>query len=66
MYRFHRRFATLIREITVSAPPGPARPAANPRLRAAVAAARVANMPRDTIDRAIKKATGGAARRRIS
>ncbi|MBV8915945.1 MAG: YebC/PmpR family DNA-binding transcriptional regulator, partial [Acetobacteraceae bacterium] len=33
-------------------------PATNPRLRAAMAAAREANMPRDTIERAIKKATG--------
>ncbi len=55
-----RQFAKLIREITVSARQGLADPAANPRLRAAIAAARVANMPRDTIDRAIKKATGAA------
>lgn len=55
-----RQFAKLIREITVSARQGLPDPAANPRLRAAVAAARVANMPRDTIDRAIKKATGSA------
>ncbi|MFZ0017872.1 MAG: YebC/PmpR family DNA-binding transcriptional regulator, partial [Acetobacteraceae bacterium] len=34
-------------------------PAFNPRLRAAMMAARQANMPRDTVDRAIKKATGG-------
>jgi YebC/PmpR family DNA-binding regulatory protein len=53
-----RQFAKLIREITVSARQGLPDPAANPRLRAAVAAARVANMPRDTIDRAIKKAIG--------
>src|ERR1700709_693486 len=33
-------------------------PASNPRLRAAVTAARQANMPKDTVDRAIKKATG--------
>ena len=55
-----RQFAKLIREITVSARQGLPDPASNPRLRAAVAAAREANMPRDTIDRAIKKATGTA------
>jgi YebC/PmpR family DNA-binding regulatory protein len=55
-----RLFARLIREITVSARHGLPDPAANPRLRAAVVAARQANMPKDTVDRAIKKATGGA------
>jgi YebC/PmpR family DNA-binding regulatory protein len=55
-----RQFAKLIREITVSARHGLPDPAANPRLRAAVAAARVANMPRDTIERAIRKASGTA------
>jgi YebC/PmpR family DNA-binding regulatory protein len=53
-----RSFAKLIREITVSARQGLPDPAANPRLRSAVAAALKANMTRDTIDRAIKKATG--------
>ncbi|MCA7118075.1 MAG: YebC/PmpR family DNA-binding transcriptional regulator [Acidibrevibacterium sp.] len=53
-----RQFAKLIREITVSARAGLPDPAANPRLRAACAAAREANMPRDTIERAIKKASG--------
>ena len=53
-------FARLIREITVAARQGLPDPASNPRLRAAVAAAREANMPKDTVDRAIKKATGGA------
>jgi YebC/PmpR family DNA-binding regulatory protein len=56
-----RQFARLIREITVSARSGLPDPAANPRLRAAVTSAREANMPRDTIERAIKKASGGAA-----
>lgn len=56
-----RQFARLIREITVAARQGLADPAANPRLRAAVAAARAANMPRDTIERAIRKAQGGTA-----
>lgn len=55
-----RVFAKLIREITVSARQGLPDPAANPRLRSAVQAARVANMTKDTIDRAIKKATGAA------
>jgi YebC/PmpR family DNA-binding regulatory protein len=55
-----RAFAKIIREITVSARQGLPDPASNPRLRAAVAAAREANMPRDTIDRAIKKAAGAA------
>ncbi|MDE2005195.1 MAG: YebC/PmpR family DNA-binding transcriptional regulator [Rhodospirillales bacterium] len=53
-----RQFARLIREITVSARQGLPDPAFNPRLRAAVVAARQANMPKDTVDRAIKKATG--------
>ena len=53
-----RLFARLIREITVAARHGLPDPAANPRLRAAVAAARQANMPRDTVERAIKKAAG--------
>src|SRR5271166_1535588 len=53
-----RQFAKLIREITVSARTGLPDPAANPRLRAAVTAARAVNMPKDTVDRAIKKAAG--------
>jgi YebC/PmpR family DNA-binding regulatory protein len=53
-----RQFARVIREITVSARQGLPDPAANPRLRAAVTAARQANMPKDTVDRAIKKAAG--------
>ncbi|HWT09760.1 MAG TPA: YebC/PmpR family DNA-binding transcriptional regulator [Roseomonas sp.] len=50
-------FGKLIREITVSAKTGLPDPAMNPRLRAAVKAALVANMTRDTIDRAIKRAS---------
>jgi YebC/PmpR family DNA-binding regulatory protein len=53
-----RQFARVIREITVSARQGLPDPASNPRLRAAVVAARQANMPKDTVDRAIKKAVG--------
>ncbi len=56
-----RQFAKLIREITVSARLGLPDPASNPRLRSAVIAARKENMPKDTIDRAIKKAAGAAA-----
>ena len=52
-------FSKLAREITVSAKLGMPDPAMNPRLRAAVIAARVENMPRDNIERAIKKAIGG-------
>jgi YebC/PmpR family DNA-binding regulatory protein len=53
-----RAFAKLIREITVSARLGLPDMATNPRLRSAVLAARKENMPKDTIDRAIKKASG--------
>ncbi|MBW4092028.1 MAG: YebC/PmpR family DNA-binding transcriptional regulator [Proteobacteria bacterium] len=56
-----RQFARLIREITVAARQGLPDPGSNPRLRAAVTAARQANMPRDTVDRAIKKAAGAGA-----
>jgi YebC/PmpR family DNA-binding regulatory protein len=52
-------FGKLAREITVSAKLGTPDPAMNPRLRAAVLAARQENMPKDNIERAIKKATGG-------
>src|SRR2546425_11135136 len=54
-------FGKLAREITVSAKLGTPDPAMNPRLRAAVLAARVENMPKDNIERAIKKATGSDA-----
>src|SRR5262249_42939446 len=46
---------------TVSAKQGLPDPAMNPRLRAAVIAARAENMPKDNIERAIKKAQGGDA-----
>ena len=52
-------FTKLIRELTVSAKSGLPDPAMNPRLRAAVQAAREANMSKDTIDRAIKRGAGG-------
>jgi YebC/PmpR family DNA-binding regulatory protein len=52
-------FTKLIRELTTAARMGLPDPAANPRLRAAVLAARQANMPKDTVDRAIKRGAGG-------
>lgn len=54
-------FSKLAREITVAAKTGMPDPAMNPRLRAAVLAARAENMPKDNIERAIKKASGGDA-----
>ncbi len=52
-------FSKLIRELTVAAKSGLPDPDSNPRLRAAIGAARAANMPKDNVDRAIKRATGG-------
>ena len=52
-------FAKLAREITVAAKLGMPDPAFNPRLRAAILAARAENMPKDNIERAVKKASGG-------
>jgi YebC/PmpR family DNA-binding regulatory protein len=52
-------FGKLAREITVAAKMGMPDPAMNPRLRAAVLAARAENMPKDNIERAIKKSQGG-------
>jgi YebC/PmpR family DNA-binding regulatory protein len=54
-------FSKLAREITVSAKLGLPDPDMNPRLRAAIIAARAENMPKDNIERAIKKALGGDA-----
>ena len=54
-------FGKLAREITVSAKMGLPDPAFNPRLRAAILAARAENMPKDNIERAIKKASGNDA-----
>ena len=51
-------FSKLAREITVAAKLGTPDPAMNPRLRAAVIAARQENMPKDNIERAVKKALG--------
>src|SRR4051812_40177364 len=54
-------FGKLSREITVAAKMGLPDPAMNPRLRAAILAARAESVPKDNIERAIKKATGGEA-----
>jgi YebC/PmpR family DNA-binding regulatory protein len=54
-------FSKLAREITVSAKQGLPDPEKNPKLRAAIIAARKENMPKDNIERAIKKALGGDA-----
>jgi len=51
-------FTKLIKEITVAARMGGGDPGANPRLRTAIAAAKAENMPKDNIERAIKKGTG--------
>ena len=51
-------FTKISREITVSAKLGTPDPEMNPRLRAAVQLARAANMPKDNIERAIKKSQG--------
>lgn len=54
-----KMFAKIAREIFVSVRGGAPDPNMNPRLRTALASARAANMPKDNIDRAIKKAQGG-------
>src|SRR6204780_3654377 len=54
-------FGKLAREVTVAAKIGTPDPAMNPRLRAAIIAARAENMTKDTIERAITKALGGDA-----
>jgi YebC/PmpR family DNA-binding regulatory protein len=51
-------FTQLIRELTMAARLGGADPGANPRLRLAIDNARSQNMPRDNIERAIKKGSG--------
>jgi YebC/PmpR family DNA-binding regulatory protein len=51
-------FTRINRELTVAAREGGGDPDANPRLRLAVQKANAANMPKDTIERTIKKATG--------
>jgi YebC/PmpR family DNA-binding regulatory protein len=51
-------FTKLIRELQTAARQGLPDPNANPRLRAALAAARAANMPKDTVERAVKRGSG--------
>lgn len=54
-------FTRLIKEITVAARSGGGDPEGNPRLRSAIASAKSENMPKDNIERAIKKGTGEIA-----
>ncbi len=54
-------FSKLSRDITLAAKQGLPDPSANARLRLAVTSARAESMPKDAIDRAIKKAAGGEA-----
>ncbi len=54
-------FSKLSKEITVAAKMGDPDPEKNPRLRLAVKEAKANSMPKDNIDRAIKKASGGDA-----
>ena len=53
-----RLFSKLIREVTVAARAGGPNPADNPRLRLAVEKAQAANMPKDTVARAIRRGAG--------
>jgi YebC/PmpR family DNA-binding regulatory protein len=52
-------FTRLIKEVTVAARLGGADPSMNPRLRLAIDKAYDANMPKDTIERAVKRGAGG-------
>jgi YebC/PmpR family DNA-binding regulatory protein len=52
------QFTKLIREITMAAKLGGGDPAGNPRLRTAIETARAASMPKENIERAVKKGTG--------
>ena len=51
-------FTKLIKEVTVAARMGGGDPSSNPRLRSAMLASRAENMPKDTLERAIKRGTG--------
>ena len=53
-----RVFTKLIKEITVAARVGGGDPEGNPRLRTVILAAKAANMPKDNIEKAVKKGTG--------
>ncbi len=52
-------FTRIIRELTISARMGGGDPDGNPRLRAAIDEAKANNMPKDNIERAVKKGSGG-------
>ena len=52
-----RTFTRLGKEITIAVKAGGADPSSNPRLRVLMQNAKAANMPKDTVERAIKKAT---------
>lgn len=52
-------FTKLIREVTIAAKLGGADPTSNPRLRAAIDNAKSNSMPKDTVDRAVKRGAGG-------
>ncbi len=54
-------FTKIIRELTTAARTGLPDPNSNPRLRAAVTAAKEANMPKDTVERAIRRGSGEEA-----
>ena len=60
-----KAFTKIIKEIMVAARMGGGDINANPRLRSAVLAAKAENMPKDNIDRAIKKGTGRTRRRHL-
>ncbi|MBF0498976.1 MAG: YebC/PmpR family DNA-binding transcriptional regulator [Candidatus Riflebacteria bacterium] len=53
-----RAFTKIIKEITIAAKNGGGDPSSNPRLRSAIQSAKDANMPKDNVERAIKKGTG--------
>jgi YebC/PmpR family DNA-binding regulatory protein len=53
-----KTFTKIIKEISIAARLGGGDPAGNPRLRTAMLKAKMANMPKDNVDRAIKKGTG--------
>lgn len=52
-------FTKIIREITIAVKESGVIPESNPRLRSAILSAREANMPKDNVERAIKRAAGG-------
>ena len=54
-----KTFTRLVREVQVAARMGAPDPAFNPRLRSALLAARAANVPKENVERAIKRGSGG-------